>query len=87
MTDADVIGSYPRLDTWRRVRWRLTKGGTLRTFDSDFTRRVALSDPPLPNAPSSGGNPVTSPSDRPPPHRPSTPRAVRSAALTAATMA
>jgi hypothetical protein len=44
----DVIRAYPRLDTWRRVRWQLTKGGTLRTFDSDFTRRCGLSDPPFP---------------------------------------
>ena len=44
----DVVGSYPRLDTWRRVRWQLTKGGTVRTFDSDFTRRCGLSAPPLP---------------------------------------
>ena len=45
---SDVARAYPRLDTWRRVRWELTKGGTIRTFDSDFTRRCGLSDPPLP---------------------------------------
>jgi hypothetical protein len=43
----DVVRTYPRLDTWRRVRWQLTRGGTVRTFDSDFTRRCGLSDPPL----------------------------------------
>jgi hypothetical protein len=43
----DVARAYPRLDTWRRVRWELTRGGTLTTFDSDFTRRCGLSDPPL----------------------------------------
>jgi hypothetical protein len=48
INDADVIRSYPRLDTWRRVRWQLTKSGTIRSFDSDFTRRCGLSDPPLP---------------------------------------
>jgi hypothetical protein len=25
----DVARAYPRLDTWRRVRWELTKGGTI----------------------------------------------------------
>jgi FAD/FMN-containing dehydrogenase len=44
----DIGRAYPRLDTWRRVRWELTKGGTIRTFDSDFTRRCGLSDLPLP---------------------------------------
>jgi hypothetical protein len=43
----DVARANPRLDTWRRVRWELTKGGTLTTFDSDFTRRCGLSDPPV----------------------------------------
>ena len=43
----DVVRAYPRLDTWRRVRWELAKGGTLTTFDSDFTRRCGLSDAPL----------------------------------------
>ena len=43
---SDVERTYPRLDTWRRVRWELTKGGTLTTFDSDFTRRAGLSHPP-----------------------------------------
>jgi hypothetical protein len=42
----DVARAYPRLDTWRRVRWQLTNGGTITTFDSDFTRRCGLSDPP-----------------------------------------
>ena len=44
----DVVRSYPRLDTWRRVRWELTKSGTIHTFDSEFTRRCGLSDPPMP---------------------------------------
>jgi hypothetical protein len=43
----DVERAYPRLDTWRRVRWELTRGGTITTFDSDFTRRCGLSDPPV----------------------------------------
>jgi hypothetical protein len=43
----DVTRAYPRLDTWRRVRWALTRGGTITTFDSDFTRRCGLSDPPV----------------------------------------
>ena len=43
----DVARAYPRLDTWRRVRWELTRGGTITTFDSDFTRRCGLSAPPL----------------------------------------
>ena len=42
----DVARAYPRLDTWRRLRWELTNGGTITTFDSDFTRRCGLSDPP-----------------------------------------
>jgi FAD binding domain/FG-GAP-like repeat/FG-GAP repeat len=45
-----VERAYPRLDTWRRVRWELTKGGTISTFDADFTRRCGLSDPPRPVA-------------------------------------
>ena len=44
----DVVRAYPRLDAWRRVRWELTKSGTIHTFDSDFTRRCGLSDPPMP---------------------------------------
>jgi hypothetical protein len=43
----DVERGYRRLDTWRRVRWELTRGETLRTFDSDFTRRCGLSAPPV----------------------------------------
>jgi hypothetical protein len=43
----DVARAYRRLDTWRRVRFELSKGGTLATFDSDFTRRCGLSDAPL----------------------------------------
>jgi hypothetical protein len=43
----DVERAYPRLDTWRRVRWELTRGGTISTFDSDFTHRCGLSAPPF----------------------------------------
>ncbi|MCL4251974.1 MAG: FAD-binding protein [Anaerolineae bacterium] len=43
----DVSRAYPRLDTWRRVRWELSRGGTISTFDSDFTRRCGLSAPPF----------------------------------------
>jgi hypothetical protein len=46
MDASDVARAYPRLDTWRRIRWALTSGGTLKTFDSDFTHRCGLSDPP-----------------------------------------
>ena len=42
----DVAGGYPRLNTWRQVRWELTNNGTVHTFDNDFTRRCGLSDPP-----------------------------------------
>jgi hypothetical protein len=44
---SDVARAYPRLDTWRRVRWALTRGGTITTFDSEFTRRCGLSEPPV----------------------------------------
>ena len=47
MNATDVARAFPRLDTWRRVRWELTKSGTISTFDSPFTRRCGLSDPPL----------------------------------------
>ena len=43
---SDVARAYPRLDTWRRVRWALTNNGTLTAFDNDFTRRCGLSAPP-----------------------------------------
>jgi hypothetical protein len=43
----DVGRAYPRLDMWRRIRRQLNQGGTITTFDSDFTRRCGLSDPPL----------------------------------------
>jgi hypothetical protein len=40
----DVISShYPKLDTWKAVRRRITKDGTLTTFDSDFSKRSGLS--------------------------------------------
>jgi hypothetical protein len=48
---SDVARAYPRLDTWRRVRWALTNGGTSTTFDNDFTHRCGLSDPPSPAKP------------------------------------
>jgi hypothetical protein len=43
---ADVERAYPRLDTFREVRWELTNHGTLRTFDNDFTERCGLSHRP-----------------------------------------
>jgi hypothetical protein len=46
INDRDVAGAYPRLDTWRRIRWELTDGGTIKTFDNEFTRRCGLSNPP-----------------------------------------
>ena len=47
LTRSDVERAYPRLSTWRRVRRELTNGGTVRTFDNDFTIRCGLSDPPI----------------------------------------
>jgi hypothetical protein len=47
ITAGDIARAYPHLNTWRQVRWELTNGGTINTFDSDFTRRCALSHPPL----------------------------------------
>jgi hypothetical protein len=44
---SDVAGAYPRLNTWRQIRWDLTNGGTVRAFDNDFTHRCGLEDPPL----------------------------------------
>lgn len=38
----DVVRSYPRLDTWLRVRNQLTNNGALRTFDNDFMQRCGL---------------------------------------------
>ena len=46
LTAADVARGYPRLDTWRRTRSALTKSGTVRTFDNDFTARAGLSELP-----------------------------------------
>jgi hypothetical protein len=43
---SDVARGYPRLDTWRRVRWELTSGGRVRTFNNDFTSRAGLAEPP-----------------------------------------
>jgi hypothetical protein len=42
----NVVRGYPRLNTWRRVRWELTNGGMVHTFDSQFTIDTGLSDPP-----------------------------------------
>jgi len=42
----NVVRDYPRLNTWRRVRWELTNGGMAQTFDSQFTVDTGLSDPP-----------------------------------------
>ncbi len=46
LTRADVERAYPSLNDWRRIRSQITTGGTLRTFDNDFSVRVGLSDPP-----------------------------------------
>jgi hypothetical protein len=48
LNSSDVTRAYPRLNAWRRVRWALTDGGKVHTFDSDFTRRCGLSNPPRP---------------------------------------
>jgi hypothetical protein len=42
----NVMRDYPRLNTFRRVRWELTNVGTVHTFDSQFTIDTGLSDPP-----------------------------------------
>jgi len=46
LTAGDVARAYPQLDAWREVRWKLTKQGSIKTFDSQFTRRCGLSLPP-----------------------------------------
>jgi hypothetical protein len=46
LTSMDVARAYPRLNTWRKVRWELTNGGTVHTFDNDFMARSGLTDPP-----------------------------------------
>lgn len=38
----DVARSYPRLDTWLRVRNQLTNNGAIRTFDNAFMERCGL---------------------------------------------
>lgn len=38
----DVARSYPRLDTWLRVRQQLTDNGAIRTFDNAFLERCGL---------------------------------------------
>ncbi|HEY8767302.1 MAG TPA: FAD-binding protein [Dehalococcoidia bacterium] len=43
----DVATAYPRLNTWRKIRYELTNGGTVNTFDNDFTTRCGLSEAPL----------------------------------------
>jgi len=55
LTAADVARAYPRLNTWRKVRWELTNGGTVHTFDNDFTDRCGLSKPPTTGWQSLGG--------------------------------
>ncbi|NHZ89539.1 FAD-binding protein, partial [Massilia sp. CCM 8733] len=42
----DVARAYPELDRWRQVRWELTNGGMLGTFDNAFTIRCGLSQAP-----------------------------------------
>ena len=46
LSAADLQRAYPRLDTWRRVRREITNGGTIRTFENDFTSRLQLDRPP-----------------------------------------
>jgi hypothetical protein len=46
LTAADVARAYPNLSTWLLTRWSITKGGTLTTFDSDFSLRCGLSERP-----------------------------------------
>ena len=43
--------AYPRLDTWRKIRWELTDGNALHTFENDFTTRCELSNLPRPLLP------------------------------------
>ncbi len=43
---SDVSRGYPRLNTWLRIRWELTNGGTIRTFDNAFSERCGLSAHP-----------------------------------------
>jgi hypothetical protein len=47
LTGPAVASAYPRLSAWRRIRRQLTNGGTIHTFDNDFTRRCGLSDGPV----------------------------------------
>jgi hypothetical protein len=42
LTAASVAKAFPRLDTWRRVRREITGGGTVRTFENDFSARLGL---------------------------------------------
>jgi FAD binding domain/Abnormal spindle-like microcephaly-assoc'd, ASPM-SPD-2-Hydin len=48
LRSSDVDAAYPRLDTWLRVRQELTKGGTVHTFDNEFTDRCGLTAVPNP---------------------------------------
>jgi hypothetical protein len=50
LTVADVERAYPKIDTFRRIRWEITNGGTNHTFDNDFTIRCGLASPPRPAA-------------------------------------
>lgn len=55
----NVAGAYPRVNTWRQVRWDLTNGGTVHTFDNAFTSRCGLSDPPSSADPPSPAQPLS----------------------------
>jgi hypothetical protein len=46
LSAADLPPAYPRLDTWRRVRREITNGGTIQTFENDFTARLGLDASP-----------------------------------------
>ena len=42
---ARVKAAFPRLDSWKRIRFQLSAGGTLHTFDNQFTHDAGLEDP------------------------------------------
>jgi hypothetical protein len=45
ISKAQVASSFPRLDTWKSIRSQLTSGGTLQTFDNQFTHDAGLDTP------------------------------------------
>jgi hypothetical protein len=42
---ARVKSAFPRLDSWKRIRFQLSAGGTLHTFDNQLTNDAGLEDP------------------------------------------